>query len=800
MRRLITAVLGSVLLACAGAGSDASSALTEEDRADIAFFAGFGFPDVAGKPFGEVPMDDGIQALDGEVHAFTQRGFLLATRRDGALVVQTGEPLPHRFGPSEPDAPAWRRVAWHPLDLAEVVRRRLAGEDQPKATDLDLEFDADSPRNHRFAERLSTTGRVLALAWACARQGLCREAHALLARARESRKAPLREVARPELSVDVIWRLVEGFEDPDVSRETLLAGFQGYLSAFPHVKEHSETAREATRILMQMVEEDRRHALAARPMAEMTKEDRIREWIFRLRDQNGCQAAQPGGPSIFATSGPEGASPAERLVVAGYDAVPFLIDAVGDRRFTRTVGFWRDFTYSHYVVRVGGAAETVLERITGRSFQGADRKRAWRTWWEAFSTSGIIAGLVREVCAGGDGAIEAARALAARSPDGAVSAILRGIENTRPDWARGYLVEILAGIPGDAQLPFMQKEVREGPTLGDRLLAGRWLSSHGRSEGKEMAAALWTRVQSERDPEPDAVIPLVVSFSIAGTEEAARALVTGLPNLPPILRGEAIDWLYVGSLRPTVWAPAEPAAETLLMGYLVSALDDGAEYVPRGQEQSPPPDGETLRVSECAARRLAAIWRGEGVSFTEDAFRADRDRQIRAIRNHAREKQGFAPLPEPPRPDVPLLGNRVREVRVLPSGTDLDAATKDRVESLRGETITARAFAELLDGVARARPAGSRGVEGVLWRPEDGSGVVLTLTVPPSKDAIATGGPIDSEDVEIRVGRTRTLSAGWSGGPVATATNRAFVAELDQALGSPFDVPVRAVVRWTGAR
>lgn len=148
-------------------------------------------------------------------------------------------------------------------------------------------------------------------------------------------------------------------------------------------------------MLRQMIVEDNTHTKQAQSFAEMTQEEQIAELIFQLRDQNGRQWGQPGTCDIF--SDPRGEnSPAEQLVQIGYPAVPQLIEALEDPRFTRSVGFWRDFVFSHHVLRVGDAALAILERIADRSFyqhtytnaqmtkdeETAAVKAAVEAWWQ----------------------------------------------------------------------------------------------------------------------------------------------------------------------------------------------------------------------------------------------------------------------------------------------------------------------------------------------------------------------------------------------------------------------------------
>jgi hypothetical protein len=115
-----------------------------------------------------------------------------------------------------------------------------------------------------------------------------------------------------------------------------------------------------------MVGEDVRHRQENRSFQKMTEAEKIEELIYQLREQNARQLTIPG--KVSAMSFRQRGSAAWKLVAMGHAAVPRLIDAIDDRRPTRTVGYWRDFTFSHYVLRVGDSAVSILEEIAGRTF------------------------------------------------------------------------------------------------------------------------------------------------------------------------------------------------------------------------------------------------------------------------------------------------------------------------------------------------------------------------------------------------------------------------------------------------
>jgi hypothetical protein len=160
-----------------------------------------------------------------------------------------------------------------------------------------------------------------------------------------------------------IWRTTLACGDPQVSREDLLRAFERCVKNFPDgrwVKQASEMRTELAR----MVKEDADHRQSSHPFSKMSRADQIDDLVFRLRDQRGHQYVQPG----HATFTMRDNSPAAQLVKMGDVAVPRLIQALDDRRLTRTVGFWRDFNFSHYVLRVGDCAAAILELIAGQEF------------------------------------------------------------------------------------------------------------------------------------------------------------------------------------------------------------------------------------------------------------------------------------------------------------------------------------------------------------------------------------------------------------------------------------------------
>src|SRR5581483_5181569 len=213
-----------------------------------------------------------------------------------------------------------------------------------------------------------------------------------------------------------------------------------FLKNFPD-SEYQPRAQETAALLFQILAEDREHARkAGPPLEQLGKKERIAELIFRLRDQNGHQWSQPGSCDVFMTADGKEDSPAHRLVRFGYDAVPQLIEALDDQRFTRSVGFHRDFYFSHHVLRVGDAALQVLEHIAHRSFyrrghtneamvkdgKTATVKAAVRAWYAELQKKGEKRLLREAVECGDEQSYYQGERLLEKYPGEAAAALIKG--------------------------------------------------------------------------------------------------------------------------------------------------------------------------------------------------------------------------------------------------------------------------------------------------------------------------------------------------------------------------------------
>lgn len=373
--------------------------LTEEDRADLAFVASLGIPSVKDKPY--VRLRAARMDARGVLRVKEGYGFLLEEHEDGRFDV-LGEDLQVRtWTRSPPGTPPQRRVDYETRGLRAEMEALIGAMKELRAAGGNARAALWTRPGPRLRERATVVG----MASACAQQGLLDSAHALLEEARampatrpdERIGGPLREMLIDEFATPRLWSHVSACGDPRVSRAELLRRFEAFLEHFPTSPAHADTAEEAARVLETMVAEDDVHATSVKPFEDLTRREQVAELIYQLRDQNGSQRSDPGTPSIWVSA--DGTTtedtPAHKLKALGFDAVPQLIEALTDRRFTRTVGWWRRHTYSHYVVRVGHAASEILSAIAGcrlglgvygaklpHSFERAEAaQRDARAWW-----------------------------------------------------------------------------------------------------------------------------------------------------------------------------------------------------------------------------------------------------------------------------------------------------------------------------------------------------------------------------------------------------------------------------------
>ncbi len=276
--------------------------------------------------------------------------------------------------------------------------------------------------------------------------------------------------------------------DMKVTRPQILARVQKYLNAFQD-SQYSGTVAVLEDDLLEMVAQDARHETVEN-ISSLPVDKQIDEWIFQLRDQNGGQSLAPGVWDIFWNDslphdgvakeaiGDRTQDPAMQLVKIGINAVPKLIDRIGDSMPSRSTPFQRGLHFSDNFLTVGKCAEIILCKIAGQRFgdgKSSDLAREQaKAWWEEISTKGEKKYLIERVESGGNEAVESSRLMVAKFPEVAFDCISKVIDQSKDSGVQTKLLEVVGQLPFNvktAEYVFYQlKNARE---LETRLMAAR---------------------------------------------------------------------------------------------------------------------------------------------------------------------------------------------------------------------------------------------------------------------------------------------------------------------------------------
>jgi hypothetical protein len=687
MRQLRSITLVGLLLSAAACGTAAPPrAPTAEERAKaFAWFLTLGFPDVKDRPLVRVATGDSHQSGDNPPVNHYVHGFLLSEKGDDFEVFTPGLDT-WKLSKSPAGTPEHQRVGYEKVDLATLVTAYIKALRQ-------VERPPEPEFGRFFSRRLSNRTTAFVLAWACWRNGrddladqLCDQAAGMKREWGnvEELPPPLLPAAADEIAHNQMWELVETFGNPQVTWEELLERYRRFVRNYPESK-HQKTAKETAALLQQMVKEDAEHARrrqTAKPFDKLSKAEQIAELIFQLRDQNGHQFMQPGSCDIFDRFGGAKDTAAHRLVKVGYSAVPQLIEALEDERFTRSVGFHRNFYFSHFVLRVGDCAQIILEEITAQRFyvpkttsaamfkdgEAKAVKARAQQWYDEFQRKGEKQQLIDAVARGDNQSSAQAQRLVEKYPEAALPALQAGMKAATSNWVRADLVRLSRDLNDDGALALLLREAKEGPSRASRLAAAEALHKRGRPEGVAAMIAEWNGRRSTppgvRDAGPawaerfdgndSGLAAVAVSLAQVGTVEAIETLRKDLRERPLAVRYAvlgAFEDNFMGQRfesrsrpRPEAEAAQERAATERLF---IDLLDDTEDRVDMGIG-SGRNSIHYPRVADLAAMALCRLLPAR-YAFDYSAPLTDRNRDLLKVKNIWRRTQGLQPLPEPAR-------------------------------------------------------------------------------------------------------------------------------------------------------
>jgi hypothetical protein len=648
----------SCLLAAAALLAVASPAQAPLDVAAFTaarqWLASLGHPAIGDRPFVRATTGRWFRSGNEPPQNGTVWGFLLDD--DGrTFTVLTPGLAQRRFTRTAPGTVEHERVGYAPTPLREHVRRWLP--------DGDAAGEADTAQALFWgSEPEPATGtQLFVLACGCHEAGDTDTALALAGVARDRLVQERRgggdlvALLAADLGHVAMWRFVLAFDDPQQTWSMLRDTCDRFLRDFP-ASEHVERARAMRAILDRMATEA---AQRPSPSAAPSDDERMRELVFALREQNGKQWSQPGACDVFAD--PRGEqSPAHRLVACGTRAIPHLLPAFDDDSFTHSIGCHRDFYFSHEVLRVRDVAAAVFSRITGTWVRDrADAERVWREWSDKGERAVLVAGTAR-------GDAEFARRLLAKHPEALLPALREGLVVSLPPVQRCELIEVLAGVPGEAAEALLRAELR-GPDLCARATAAVGLFLRGQREvAIDAMIEAWPQAHDAQHRESVGLF-----LATCGATRAIAALAAH--------RARLVDDVYAALGSGTAWLPAvflpdgtrrgghyrlaepEPGAEAAIEDLLAAALDDTTTW---NGNWNGTPDPTT---ADFAATALQQRWPGH-YTFDFAAPRRVRERQVLAAKNVWRQRRGqpLLPLPAPPalpRVDAARLAELVATVR-----------------------------------------------------------------------------------------------------------------------------------------
>ena len=627
-------------------------------------------------------------------------------------------------------------------------------------------------------------------AWPCARQGLSDLANELFALAERLQAEYLRHHAgyslRQHLSDEIahvlMWHAIASFACPEVSRRELLGRFEDILAKFPVPPErpsagneqfgwvpggHVPHAQMATALLRRMIAEDEEHARSERPFEELSRTERIAELLFQLREQNGRQTCDPGSCDVFDDDRGD-RSPAHRLVAFGYAAVPQLIAALEDERFTRSIGHHRSYYFSHHVLRVGDCALDILERVAGRSFwrgtytnaamvkdgEAAGTRRKVREWWDELQRDGEMQQLARAVSLGDwDSTSQAAR-LIEKYPEAALAAIDQGVKAAVDTRVRCTLVWLAGRLSGEQVTEWLWERL-EDTGLSSRVAAARVLWSRGEAAALARMIEEWRRLPDRREmlihttgSDTESIhawnqvcngpFDLMYFLVVSRAPEAVRALADELHRLPVGHRFHLLEALASSGSVWVSWGesfwelpPESPELSDAIDALLGQYIDDngvrtGMGGIWMGKNVSDP------RLGDLAAHVLSRRWH-QPSRFDLEAPSAERERRRVGLQNMWRRRNGPSVLSLPaggePSQRPAELAFVVEHMTLWFPGFGTPEPLKRATDALHHKPLTTEAIRALLVAATQAVTEDENGFRLTIEREGDDAGAEIGLTV-----------------------------------------------------------------------
>lgn len=567
-----------------------SDTLSIEAKTNFTWFSSLGFPDVKECSFGNIAT--GLwRRWDNQPPTNTYHKAFIISDTTTNFTTLSLDLFERTLIKTTNVTPEHQRVWFDRLNLkneAEALLEAYAGDVIEKVTFPELD------------ERISKQAKMFVFAWGCWRNGLNSEAERLYQLSKTLRygseeidEEKFHEFLQGGIGNSMMWRAVVDVGDTSLTRRQLLGRFQTVVTNYPHYGGH-EGAKLLVEMLQQMIVEDETHARSAPTnLSLLPVEERVRELIFQLRDQHGEQNGQPGICDIFSNLEKNTNTPAHQLAAIGYAAVPQLIAALEDGMLTRSVGYWRDFTFSHTVLTVGDCANDILGRITGKFFysptyssgymskdnKAAEAHKLADEWWAEFQKKGEKQMLIDGVSSGVGSAHVQAEMLGKRFPEALVPALIQGARVSTVPWTTRHFISLLATNDSVEAKEFLKNALHDGSALC-RATAALTLVHKDRAGTIAAMIQEWERYTNSIPPfDFESSLPIAHFLAAMDSREIIAALKHNLHLRPISMKNAVINevagctwndhFCLINHIRER--APSESA---LVEEFLISFLQD----------------------------------------------------------------------------------------------------------------------------------------------------------------------------------------------------------------------------------
>lgn len=369
------------------------------------------------------------------------------------------------------------------------------------------------------------------------------------------------------------WLEALGFLDSTVSREQMLQRFEHIVALFPNAEpeRYHVGPKEIVAALRVMIDEDKAHSTKTVPSPEeMTPQERISEWIYQLRDLCNQDSGQSRQIICDIYEDPRGdSSPAALLAKAGYEAVPQLLDLLGNTGPTRMAGIWCGGAC--HCVTLGDCAWRLLQTIAHKEFNVyyPDQIRAW---WKNFQEKGECKVMLDDLEAVANGNFycrSEAEWLMPKHPSAAFEGICRCIESGLIPSNAATLVYMLGNLPRELVEEYLKNCLTNGNHVKLRIAAAYGLRLWNPDAAVAQMVKEWRTVARDSSEEQELIRPILYCCHAEGL----NALAEGFEKRHVNFRFEVIDCLSYSDLReaPSTQARTFRAA---VESFLVQQLTD----------------------------------------------------------------------------------------------------------------------------------------------------------------------------------------------------------------------------------